>query len=66
MLLPPTIWARLSNGQAGQYLPVRFPDLYSFGGQWPTSFRANAIWHRYREEFGSEVGARKRVFPFIY
>ena len=28
--------------------------------------RANAIWHRYREEFGSEVGARKRVFPFIY
>ena len=28
--------------------------------------RANAIWHRYREEFGSEVGGRKRVFPFIY
>ena len=28
--------------------------------------RANAIWHRYREEFGSEVGERKRVFPFIY
>lgn len=28
--------------------------------------RANAIWRRYREEFGSEVGERKRVFPFIY
>ena len=28
--------------------------------------RANAIWHRYREEFGNEVGSRKRVFPFIY
>jgi 3-oxo-5-alpha-steroid 4-dehydrogenase 1 len=28
--------------------------------------RANAIWHRYREEFGSEVGSRKRVFPYIY
>ena len=28
--------------------------------------RANAIWHRYREEFGDEVGNRKRVFPFLY
>ncbi len=28
--------------------------------------RANAIWHRYREEFGEEVGNRKRVIPFIY
>ena len=28
--------------------------------------RANAIWHRYKEEFGDEVGSRKRVFPFIY
>ena len=28
--------------------------------------RANAIWHRYREEFGAEVGSRKRIFPFIY
>ncbi len=28
--------------------------------------RANAIWHRYLEEFGSEVGTRKRIFPFIY
>lgn len=28
--------------------------------------RANAIWHRYREEFASEVGNRKRVFPFLY
>lgn len=28
--------------------------------------RANAIWHRYREEFGEAVGSRKRVFPFIY
>lgn len=28
--------------------------------------RANAIWHRYKEEFGDEVGDRKRVFPFLY
>ena len=28
--------------------------------------RANAIWHRYREEFGEAVGSRKRIFPFIY
>ncbi len=28
--------------------------------------RANAIWHRYREEFGAEVGNRKRIFPFVY
>ena len=28
--------------------------------------RSNAIWHRYREEFGAEVGNRKRVFPFLY
>ena len=28
--------------------------------------RANAIWHRYKDEFGDEVGNRKRVFPFIY
>lgn len=28
--------------------------------------RANAIWHRYKEEFGDEVGTRKRVLPFIY
>ena len=29
--------------------------------------RANAIWHRYREEFGVEaVGKKKRIFPFIY
>ena len=28
--------------------------------------RANAIWHRYKEEFGDEVGNRKRVFPFLY
>lgn len=28
--------------------------------------RANAIWHRYKEEFGAEVGTRKRIFPFIY
>lgn len=28
--------------------------------------RANAIWHRYREEFGAEMGDRKRIFPFIY
>lgn len=29
--------------------------------------RANAIWHKYRGEFGTEaVGKKKRVFPFIY
>lgn len=28
--------------------------------------RADAIWHRYRNEFGSEVESKKRVFPFIY
>lgn len=28
--------------------------------------RANAIWHRYREEFGEAVGERKRIFPFLY
>ena len=28
--------------------------------------RANAIWYRYREEFGDAVGERKRVFPFLY
>ena len=28
--------------------------------------RADAIWHRYREEFGTEVGRRKRIFPFLY
>lgn len=28
--------------------------------------RANAIWHKYKEEFGDEMGSRKRVFPFLY
>ena len=28
--------------------------------------RANAIWHRYRDEFGVQMGSRKRIFPFIY
>lgn len=28
--------------------------------------RADAIWRRYREEFGEAVGDRKRVFPFLY
>ena len=28
--------------------------------------RADAIWKRYREEFGDAVGTRKRVFPFLY
>lgn len=28
--------------------------------------RANAILHRYREEFGEAVGERKRIFPFLY
>lgn len=28
--------------------------------------RADAIWHRYHEEFGDQVGKRKRIFPFIY
>lgn len=28
--------------------------------------RANAIWHKYKEEFGDAIGSRKRVFPFLY
>ncbi len=28
--------------------------------------RANAIWHRYKEQFGAEVENKKRIFPFIY
>ena len=29
--------------------------------------RANAIWHKYRGEFGVEaVGKKKRVFPYVY
>jgi len=28
--------------------------------------RANSIYLRYRQEFGNEVGRRKRVIPFIY
>ncbi len=28
--------------------------------------RADAIYRRYREEFGDAVGRRKRVFPFLY
>jgi len=28
--------------------------------------RANTIYHKYREMFGDKVGARKRVFPFLY
>lgn len=28
--------------------------------------RADAIWHRYREEFGTQVGSKKRIFPFLY
>lgn len=28
--------------------------------------RADAIHRRYREEFGAQVGRRKRVFPFLY
>ena len=28
--------------------------------------RADAIWHRYREEFGTQVGLKKRIFPFLY
>ncbi len=28
--------------------------------------RANAIFHRYREEFGDAMGNRKRIFPYIY
>lgn len=28
--------------------------------------RADAIWHRYREEFGEAVEGRKRIFPFLY
>lgn len=28
--------------------------------------RANAIWHRYREEFESAVDGKKHIFPFLY
>lgn len=28
--------------------------------------RANTIYHRYKAEFGEEVGNRKRIIPFIY
>lgn len=28
--------------------------------------RANAIYHRYQEEFGPQMGRRKRIFPFLY
>jgi len=28
--------------------------------------RANAIWHRYKDEFGDQMGDRKRILPFIY
>lgn len=28
--------------------------------------RANSIYKKYKEEFGDEVGNRKRIFPFIY
>jgi 3-oxo-5-alpha-steroid 4-dehydrogenase 1 len=28
--------------------------------------RANTIYHKYKAEFGKEVGSRKRVIPFIY
>ena len=28
--------------------------------------RADAIWHRYKEEFGSQVEYKKRIFPFLY
>jgi len=28
--------------------------------------RANTVYHKYQKMFGSEVGNRKRVFPFIY
>lgn len=28
--------------------------------------RADAIYRRYREEFGDAVGRRKRIFPFLY
>lgn len=28
--------------------------------------RANAIYHRYQEEFGTQMGRRKRIFPFLY
>lgn len=28
--------------------------------------RANTIYHKYKTTFGSELGNRKRVFPFIY
>lgn len=28
--------------------------------------RANTIWHKYKKMFGTEVGRRKRIIPFIY
>ena len=28
--------------------------------------RANAIYHRYQEEFGPQMGRRKRTLPFLY
>ena len=28
--------------------------------------RANAIYHRYQQEFGTQMGKRKRIFPFLY
>ena len=28
--------------------------------------RADAIWHRYREEFGTQFGSKQRIFPFLY
>ena len=28
--------------------------------------RANAIYHRYQQEFGTQMGNRKRIFPFLY
>ena len=37
--------------------------LWTFANLVP---RSNAVWHRYKEQFGSSVGSRKRVFPFIY
>ena len=27
---------------------------------------ANAIYHRYQQEFGTQMGKRKRIFPFLY
>jgi len=37
--------------------------IWSFANLVP---RANSIYKRYKEEFGAEVGNRKRVIPFIY